>query len=114
MRKSKHELRREIERLENQLEKRTDEPYSLDELEDLPASVLTPTQREYLYGESDKDGSAERALRARIRRRVNAGVLDLMVAGRGLEPGDAETISERTDDSGIDEAIEFLDSLKSE
>lgn len=43
---------------------------------DPPASVLTPSQRDYLAGERDPAPAAERAIRSRIRNRLRASVFD--------------------------------------
>lgn len=47
--------------------------------DELPASVLTPSQRQYLRGERNVTDSAERAIRSRIRNRLQASVFDLQL-----------------------------------
>jgi len=82
-------------------------PYSCEygmDVDSLPPSLLTPTQREYLRqddGESIDSGSAdERAIRARIRGRLRAGFYDFALLSRQLEPRDRETVFAAVDDGG--------------
>lgn len=50
--------------------------------EDAPASVLTPSQRRYLLGETEKDTAQARAIDSRIRSRIVAAFHDLNIVWR--------------------------------
>lgn len=68
-----------------------DENASENEWSELPASVLTPSQREYLRGEQKTSDSAERAIKARIRNRLQASIFDLQLIIEALELEDIDT-----------------------
>lgn len=57
-----------------------------------PAALLTPTNREYLRGEKELDGAAERALRSRIRKRIQAGLRDFSIILDRLADDDLDKV----------------------
>jgi len=81
-----------------------------------PASILTPTQRAYLRGETDHSGGGERALRSRIRRRVQYGLDDFHLLTEFLGESDRDKIFTSLPDEwtsmrldvGVRATIEFL------
>ncbi|WP_336344799.1 hypothetical protein [Halalkalicoccus ordinarius] len=73
---------------------------------DSPASVLTPAQREYFFGERDLTGSSERALLRRIRHRIRAASWDFLLLVHTFPHKEMEKI--RTDD---EDRVEPLHSL---
>lgn len=79
--------------------------------EDQPASVLTPTQREYLFkNEKDRQPGEERKLKSRIRDRVFAGVIDGDYLWSDLAPDERRKIFDmtmRNADSTGEQAIEI-------
>lgn len=60
--------------------------------DDAPASVLTPTQREYLTGQKEPSEASERAMRHRIRERLVPAMLDFELLARNLPEEELEKI----------------------
>lgn len=57
---------------------------------DRPAALLTNAQRAYLRGEKEYSASAERDLRARIRERIRATIVDLSLLLDTTDPEELE------------------------
>lgn len=66
--------------------------------DDATAAVLTTTQRQYFLGEREIEGSGERALRRRIRKRIRAALWDLLLLSRTYPTKELEKV--QTDDEG--------------
>lgn len=64
--------------------------------ENAPAAVLTKAQREYLLGERALEGSSERAVQRRIRRRIRAALNDIFLITRAYP--ESEMQKARADD----------------
>jgi hypothetical protein len=62
---------------------------------DTPGSMLSKSQRQYLKEQKNPDPAAERALRARIRDRVVAGMRDFILLEDHLQPQDKDQIFAR-------------------
>jgi len=74
------------------------DPFRIADLDSPPASILTPSQRQFLLGESDAADSARRAMRGRIRARVRAAVLDSRIILQHIDP---EELSSAFDPLGL-------------
>ena len=82
------------------------------DVDNLPPSLLTPAQREYLRqddGGGIRPKSAdERAIRARIRKRLKAGFYDFALLSRQLEPHDRKTVLKDVDSEGDPTYLNFV------
>lgn len=76
--------------------------------EDAPASVLTPTQREYFFGDGEPSESGKRALLRRIRQRITAGLWDFSLLVRTLPDEEIRKISDENPSGPQDSAIGFF------
>ena len=74
--------------------------------DEAPASVLTPAQREYFFGERDLTGSSERALLRRIRHRIRAASWDFLLLVRRYPT--KEMVKTRTNDENQVEPFHSL------
>jgi hypothetical protein len=64
--------------------------------DDPPAAVLTTAQREYFFGEKEFEGGSERAVKRRIRQRIQAALWDLLLLSRAYPEEEMKKI--RSDD----------------
>lgn len=114
MRRSKEDLRKEINRLKKELERLDEQEAGVAYPDDPPASILTNTQRDILVGGESVSGNSahERTLKSRIRERVVSGVVDLSAMKLHLPREEREKIASNLTDRQVDDAIDFLDSLK--
>jgi hypothetical protein len=58
--------------------------------DDPPASILTTSQREFLFGERELEGAQARAMERRIRERIRVGFWDLLYLARYYPLGEIE------------------------
>ncbi|WP_049904112.1 hypothetical protein [Halococcus agarilyticus] len=73
--------------------------YIPDDTEEWPASVLTPNQRERIAeGSLDPSVAADRAMLARIRKRIQVGIFDLGALSRGLQQKEIQKAFKDPDD----------------
>lgn len=78
------------------------------DLRERDSALLTPRQREYLRGELDIKPRAERALRQRIRERLQATVFDVQLINQNLSLNDLDVAFESPEDipqSAIDSQL---------
>lgn len=114
MRKTKEQIRRKIERLEQDLETLESEGQEVVYPDDASSSVLTKAQREVLMDGKDISGGRphERAMNSRIRDRTICAIPDLQLLNLYFPVGEREKISESVSERQIEGAINFLESLK--
>jgi len=80
-----------------------------------PAALLTSTQREYLFpdtNEKERQGAEERAFKSRLRRRIYFGLHDGMLIWQNLDPEERRKIFNIWKKAG--EEVEYVDDTPGE